>query len=98
MAFIDKYNLENLRNETEKLVFDELEKQIMDYSGEICRCNDCIIDMAAVALNTVKPLYRHSLLGTLYTAKALDNKEYAVSITEAVAAAIEKVRKNPSHN
>jgi competence protein ComFB len=54
--------------------------------------------MAAIALNSVKPLYRVSLLGSLYTAHAMDEKTYATSIREAVFAAIEKVRKNPSHD
>ena len=53
--------------------------------------------MAAVALNSIKPLYRVSLLGTLYAATAMDQKAYATGIREAVFKAIEKVRKNPSH-
>jgi competence protein ComFB len=53
--------------------------------------------MAAIALNTVKPLYRVSLLGTLYTATAMDEKNYGSSVRDAVFLAIEKVRKNPSH-
>jgi competence protein ComFB len=55
--------------------------------------------MAAIALNTVKPLYRYSLLGGLYAAEALnEHKDYAESIRNAVNAAIEKVRQNPSHD
>jgi competence protein ComFB len=53
--------------------------------------------MAAVALNTVRPLYRVSLLGALYAASAMDGKAYASSVRDAVFLAIEKVRKNPSH-
>ena len=97
MAFSDKYDFEHLKNEAENLVFQELERQLETYTMPFCHCNDCVLDMAAIALNTAKPLYRVSLLGTLYTATAMDEKAYASSVREAVFNAIERVRKNPSH-
>ena len=97
MAFIDNYNFEYLENEAEKLVLTELGRQLESFSAPICLCNDCVVDMAAMALNMVRPLYRASLLGTLYAARAMDEKEYATSLRESVFTAIEKVRKNPSH-
>jgi competence protein ComFB len=54
--------------------------------------------MAAMALNTVKPLYRYSLLGTLWASSAREDDSYSLSIKEAVSNAIEKVRANPSHD
>jgi len=98
MAFIDDYNFEYLKNEAETLVLKELSRQLEVYSTPICRCNDCIVDMAAMALNKVKPLYRVSLLGSFYTASAMDEKSYARSVREAVFNAIEQVKKNPSHD
>ena len=97
MAFLDNYNFEFLKNEAENLVIKELGRQLENHSGPICLCNDCVVDMAAMALNTIKPLYRVSLLGGLYTATAMDEKTYARGIRETVFTAIEKVRKNPSH-
>jgi competence protein ComFB len=98
MAFIDKYDFELLVNEAEKMVLDELGRQLEGYPGEICCCNDCVVDMAAMALNTVKPLYRFSLLGSLYAAHALNEESYVSGVREAVSMAIEKVRRNPSHD
>jgi competence protein ComFB len=98
MAFIDSYNLENLVNEVERLVEEELGRQLESCRGEVCLCNDCVVDMAAMALNSVKPLYRYSLLGTLWASSAMEDEAYALSIQEAVAGAIEKVRANPSHD
>jgi competence protein ComFB len=92
------YDFENLKNEAETFVINELERQLDTLSEPACRCNDCVLDMAAIALNTVRPLYRVSLLGTLYTASAMDGKAYASSVRDAVFTAIEKVRKNPSHD
>jgi len=97
MAFIDQYDFENLHNESEKFVLDELGRQLEVFSKPICLCNECVSDMAAMSLNTVKPLYRVSLLGSLYTASKMDEKTYATSVREAVFNSIEKVRQNPSH-
>ena len=98
MAFIDNYDFDLLKNEAEKLVLNELGRQLESYANPVCLCNDCVVDMAAMALNMVKPLYRVSLLGTLYAARAMDEQEYAKSVRESVFNAIEKVRKNPSHD
>jgi len=97
MAFIEKYNLEHLKNEAENMVLEELGRQLESFPEPLCMCNDCVVDMAAMALNSIKPLYRVSLLGTLYAAHAMDEKEYATKVRESVFKAIEKVRKNPSH-
>jgi len=99
MAFIDEYDFDGiLVNEAEKLVIRELGTQLDAFKRPICRCEDCVIDMAAVALNTVKPLYRVSLLGTQYASHAMEESDYAGSVRRAVGEAIEKVRKNPSHD
>jgi competence protein ComFB len=98
MALADTYNFELLKNEAEKLVLDELEIQLARTSEEICRCNDCIVDMAAMALNNVRPLYRFSILGTLYAAQAKNEPNYADTIQQAVAQAIQRVSSNPSHD
>ena len=97
MAFTDEYDFEHLKNEAEKLVISELERQLESFTEEVCRCNDCVLDMTAIALNSVKPIYMVSLLGSLYAATAMDEQAYATTIREAVFKAIEKVRKNPSH-
>jgi competence protein ComFB len=98
MAAFAYYNFENLKNEAETHIFDELALQLDNYPLNVCRCNDCVGDMAAVALNTVAPKYRWSLLGGLYTASAINDGAYRESIQDAVRNAIEIVRANPSHD
>ena len=98
MALTDTYNFELLKNEAEELVLVELEKQLTGQGDEFCRCNECIVDMAAMALNSVKPLYRFSLLGTLYAAQAMSEQSYAESVKQAVAQSIAKVHANPAHD
>jgi competence protein ComFB len=75
-----------------------LEIQLEEAHEDICRCNDCVVDMAAMALNNVKPLYRFSILGTLYAASAKNEPVYADTIKQAVNRAIIKVSSNPSHD
>ena len=98
MAFIDKYSFDLLKNEAENLVIQEVERQLRGVYKNMCRCNDCVVDIAAIALNNVKPLYRFSILGTLYASQSMTEQAYAESITQAVSQAIEKVRANPSHD
>ena len=97
MEILKTYDFENLKNESESHVLEELERQLNAFKGEICRCNDCIVDMAAMALNNVKPLYRCSLLGTLYAQDAISDTVYAESIHDAVWEALIQIKKNPSH-
>ncbi|MDR3248533.1 MAG: late competence development ComFB family protein [Treponema sp.] len=98
MAFIDDYDFELLRNEAENLVLTELGRQLEPLHGKICTCNDCVVDMAAMALNNVKPLYRFSILGSLYAAQAMEDDEYGESVRQSVGQAIERVSRNPSHD
>ncbi|MDR2494522.1 MAG: late competence development ComFB family protein [Spirochaetaceae bacterium] len=97
MALTDIYDFEHLKNEAETLVFRELERQLAECGDDVCRCNECVGDMAAMVLNTIKPLYRFSLLGALYASEAINDEEYAGGLRRSVATAIKKVRENPSH-
>jgi competence protein ComFB len=98
MSFTDKYDFDLLKNEAEILVINEMEQQLEAESDDMCRGNECIVDMAAIALNSVKPLYRFSLLGTLYASQAMSEQAYADNVKKAVAFAIKKVKKNPAHD
>jgi competence protein ComFB len=98
MAFIDEYDFSLLKNEAEVMIIREIEDQLKLNTVEMCKCNECIVDIAALALNTVKPLYRFSLLGTLYASQAMTEQSCSDSIKDAVARAIKKVQSNPAHD
>jgi len=87
-----------LKNESENLVIEELRRQLEGYKETICLCDTCVVDIVAIALNSVKPLYRVSLLGTQYAAQAMQDTSFAQSVRDSVTKAIEKVRKNPAHD
>ncbi|MDC7225638.1 MAG: late competence development ComFB family protein [Spirochaetales bacterium] len=97
MGFREEYELDFLENEAESLVFEELERQLAeDWAADICKCQDCVLDMAALALNSVKPFYRVSLLGKVY-AGSLNESAYAEEVKKAVNDSIVKISVNPAH-
>lgn len=98
MSIRDDYDFSILVNEAERMVTDELERQLAEKADpKICVCQDCILDMAAFALNSLKPIYRVSLLGSMY-AHAMDEGAYKKEVSKSVAAAIKKISENPSHD
>jgi competence protein ComFB len=98
MGIRDDYDFSVLANEAERMVTDELERQLAEKADpKICVCQDCILDMAAFALNALKPVYRVSLLGTMY-AHAMDEGTYRKEVAKAVGTAIQKISANPSHD
>lgn len=94
MALRDEYNFEDLKNEAERLVIDELERQLEVAPESVCRTEECILDMAAFALNMVRPMYRVTLLGRLYASNVEEG--YVDEVRRAVQKAIQKVNSNPS--
>ena len=96
MSLRDKYDFANLANQAEDLVFDELERQLNKRGATICSCEECVLDMAAHALNNVKPVYRVSLLGRLY-AQSLAQTDYENTVIKAVSEAVKLVSANPTH-
>jgi competence protein ComFB len=94
MGFQDNYDFSLLVNEKERYVVDELEAQFKA-RPEVCRCQECVLDMVALALNHTKPVYRVTLMGSIY-AQAQDD-EVRQEIENAVTNAIDKIHENPSH-
>lgn len=94
MALDDKYDLTDLTNQMESFVFEELEHQLDAIADEdICKCNDCVLDMACYALNSITPRYRSSLIGSLYA--KVESDEVLRSVGGSVADAVQRISQNP---
>jgi competence protein ComFB len=94
MALSEKYDLSDLTNQMEDFVFGELERQLDAIADEdICKCNDCILDMACLALNNLAPKYRSSLIGSMYA--KVESDEEKDNVNGSVADAIQKISQNP---
>jgi competence protein ComFB len=96
MGFRENYDFSLLKNEMEEIILEELSIQL-ESQPDVCVCQDCVLDMAAYALNKVKPAYQVSLLGSLY-AHSLRESDYREAVRETVAEAIKRISANPSHD
>jgi len=81
----------NLINDAEKFAFDEINRQLVNRE-DICKCDDCVLDYAAVALNDIKPRYHVSMVSSVYP-----DEQYLNEIKAAVLKAIAAVAANPHH-
>lgn len=89
MDLTTMYSFEDLTNEAERLVIEELGRQLELAGESVCAEEDCILDMAAYALNHVPPMYRVNLLGRLYADTLM--QEHGEEIRAAVQEAIQKI-------
>lgn len=98
-GFKKHYELEDLENVSEELVFEQIDALVRDGSKKFCRCKVCLQDMAAIVLNRVPALYSCSLLeknspGEDFSVRI---KEVRKRIAEELPAALELVRRNSNH-
>ena len=96
MGFAERYNFDGLLNEAEALVIEEIGRQVPRFP-DLCTCQECILDIAAYALNKVRPRYRVSLLDTVYAERS-ERNTYLHEVQRAVTEGILKVKTNPPHD
>lgn len=84
-----------LINVMEKLVDDKLAEML---KGEnCCKCEQCLEDMKAKALNQLPPKYVSSQRGALFSKLDAVSRQNSVSLNVAVANAIACISAHPSH-
>lgn len=93
MSLKDRFRFDELSNIAEDLVIAELEEQLKARGLLQEQDQDSILDMAAFALNLLRPMYRANLLGRVY-AQAF-SEENAEEIKSAVSRAIDRINQNP---
>lgn len=85
-----------IENIVEKIIWDNMDK-VLDQNKDICRCEICRCDIAAYALNMLRPHYVATDKGSAITrAQFIDNQSYLdliIILTEAV----ERVSTHPRH-
>jgi len=96
VALGERYDFDSLVNDAERLVIEEMGRQI-PLAESLCTCEECVLDIAAYALNQVRPRYRASLLGSIYS-KQPDRRADAREIEKAVSEAIRRIKANPAHD
>ncbi|MCT4509821.1 MAG: late competence development ComFB family protein [Tepidibacter sp.] len=85
-----------LKNYMEDLVDINLNILLEEYE-DICKCDKCILDIKAIALNNLKPRYGVTRIGDVYIRIDESKTGSNVKMMSEIIKAIEKVSKNP-HN
>ncbi|MGN1119416.1 MAG: late competence development ComFB family protein [Oscillospiraceae bacterium] len=84
-----------LVNMMEKFVDEKLEQMLAKES--CCKCERCVEDMKAIALNTLPSKYVSTHNGELFSKLDSTIRQNSTDITIAVSSAIEMVSARPSH-
>lgn len=86
-----------LRNLTEKLVWQRLDEVLNEQGEECCGCEQCRLDMAALSLNQLPPRYVVTQRGETFSkADILEIQRY-VDVVAAVTKAVNMVKRKPHH-
>ena len=81
----------------EIIIDRQLSKVLKSYT-DICKCDKCIQDIKAIALNNLKPKYVVTEKGMIYTKTNERAVQFEVDVTRELIKAIEIVSKNPKHD
>ncbi|MEF3255581.1 MAG: late competence development ComFB family protein [Deferribacterales bacterium] len=92
MGKINQYDIDQLKNVNEQRVWDLLAEYI-EKDNDLCTCSICILDIAAIVLNSIPPHYQ-TFEESLDKAKAKVSDEL---IIEKIKLAVEKVKRYPHH-
>lgn len=85
-----------LKNYTEDIVDDVLQDLLHEYDF-ICKCEKCILDIKALALNELRPKYVVTDKGEVYTKLNELNHQFRTDVLTKLIKAIDIVHKNPRH-
>jgi competence protein ComFB len=86
----------NYKNYMEQVV----ERALAEYlksEHEVCTCEQCAADMAAGALNQLRPWYATTTRGAAFLESEQKNLEFVVKVVSAIKMAAERVKQNPRH-
>lgn len=86
-----------LKNYNEEIVEHLIYKTLDEYEN-ICKCEKCILDIKAIALNSLAPKYVVTDKGELFMKLEYEfDSQKIASVTKYIVDAIEIVSKNPKH-
>jgi len=85
-----------LKNYMEDAVFYVLDS-ILASKPEICSCERCRLDIAALALNNLTPKYVVTEKGEIYVKTQQLHHQFEADVIPAILDAIDHVAENPRH-
>ncbi|OPZ92967.1 MAG: Late competence development protein ComFB [Firmicutes bacterium ADurb.Bin419] len=84
-----------IKNYMEEIVFS-LMKEVLD-DINVCSCDKCILDIAAIALNDLPTRYIVSEKGELYSKINSLKQQFEVDVISAITKAAVLVKRSPRH-
>ncbi len=85
-----------IKNYMEEAVQNTMD-EILAHREDICKCERCLMDIKALALNHLPPKYVVTRKGYVYTKVNELINQFRADITVAVTRAIRVVREKPRH-
>jgi len=83
-------------NHIEKPVINMV-KQLVLKRDDVCHCEKCQLDIAAIALNNLTPKYVVSEKGELYTKVDEMDVQFSANLIREITKAIDVVAQRPQH-
>ena len=88
--------MQQIKNYMEEIVFNQIKEVLEDIN--CCKCEKCILDIAAIALNDLPPKYVVSQKGELYSKLNTLKQQFEVDVISAITKAAVLVKRNPRHD
>lgn len=85
-----------LKNYMEDAVFQVL-NSVLATRPDVCKCERCRLDIAALTLNQLSPKYVVTEEGEIYAKTQKLHHQFEADVIPAILSAMEKVAKNPRH-
>jgi len=84
-----------LKNYMEEIVFAQIKEVLSDIN--MCTCEKCLLDVAAIALNDLPPKYIVTDKGELYSKINALSQQFEVNVIAAITKAAVIVKRKPRH-
>jgi len=84
-----------IKNYMEEIVFNLMKEILEDIN--MCSCDKCILDIAAIALNDLPPKYIVTEKGELYSKINALKQQFEVDVISAITKAAVIVKRRPKH-
>ena len=85
----------SLRNHMEEVVFNQMKTVLKDL--DVCKCEKCSLDIAAIALNELPAKYAVTDKGVLFSKIDALQSQFEIGVTAAIVRAAQQVKKLPLH-
>ncbi len=85
-----------IKNYMEEIVFNQMKEVLSDIN--VCSCEKCVMDIAAIALNALPPKYIVTEKGELFSKIDSLKQQFEVDVISAITRAAVLVKRSPRHD